>query len=93
MHFLLRTNITCIKSHIYIYVDVYITWFRNDWKLRLGAVLNVDQEVFMFLELRIGFLGISLHVDCLWLDAFCEDLAKQHVQRALKLCHRNERFS
>ena len=53
----------------------------------------MDQEVFMYLELRIGFLGISLHVDCLWLDVFYEDLAKQHVQRALKLCHRNERFS
>ena len=52
----------------------------------------MDQEVFMLLELRIGFLGISLHVDWLWLDAFYEDLAKQHVQRALKIGYRNESF-
>ena len=79
-------------NRIHIYVDVYTTWFRNDWKFGLGAVLNVDQEVFMLLELRIGFLGISLHVDWLWLDAFYEDLAKQHVQRALKMGYRNESF-
>ena len=43
-------------------------------------VPNFDQEVFMYLEMRIGFLGISLYVDYLWLDHFYQDLAKQHVQ-------------
>ena len=47
----------------------------------------------MYLEMRIGFLGIFLYVDCLWLDHFYQDLAEQHVQRVLKLCFRNESFA
>ena len=41
-------------------------------------------------ELRIGFAGIAVHVDCLWLDALYEDKAKRRVQRVLKLWFGNE---
>ena len=35
-------------------------------------------------------MGIAFHVDCPWVDVLYEDMAKQRVQRVLKLCFRNE---